>query len=71
MSPLHFSYMEKIMINNFYCYSKKLSHFIRAFDISYISIGIHPITNVKYYVFTKSKKLDKIIALYNEVKHKY
>ena len=53
------------MNNNFYCYSKKLSHFIRAFDVPYIDIGIHPTTKVKYYIFTKSERLDKIIALYN------
>lgn len=59
------------MNNNFYCYSKKLSHFIRAFDVPYIDIGIHPTTKVKYYIFTKSKRLDKIIALYNEIKYRY
>lgn len=59
------------MNNIFYCYSKKLSYFIRAFDISYIDIGIHPITKVKYYMFSKSERLDKIIELYNEIKHKY
>ena len=59
------------MNNIFYCYSKKLSHFIRAFDISYIDIGIHPRTKVKYYMFSKSERLDKIIELYNEIKHKY
>lgn len=59
------------MNNIFYCYSKKLSYFIRAFDISYIDIGIHPITKVKYYMFYKSERLDKIIRLYNEIKHKY
>ncbi len=53
----------------FYCYSKRMAHFIRAFDIKYINIGINKRTNVKYYVFTKSEKLDKIIELYNKVKH--
>lgn len=59
------------MNNNFYCYSKKLSHFIRAFDVSYIDIGVHPTTKVKYYIFPKSERLDRIIALYNEIKYKY
>lgn len=53
----------------FYCYSKRMAHFIKAFDIKYINIGINKRTNVKYYVFTKSEKLDKIIELYNKVKH--
>lgn len=59
------------MNNSFYCYSKKLSHFIRAFDVSYIDIGVHPTTKVKYYIFPKSERLDRIIALYNEIKYKY
>lgn len=59
------------MNNNFYCYSKKLSHFIRAFDVSYIDICVHPTTKVKYYIFPKSERLDRIIALYNEIKYKY
>lgn len=57
------------MKDYFYCYSKRLSHFIRAFDISYISIGINKKTNVKYHVYPKSKRLDAIIELYNKIKY--
>lgn len=57
--------------NYFYSYSKKLTHFIRAFGISYVEIGINPNTNQKYYSFEKSDKLDKVILFYNEVKHKF
>lgn len=53
----------------FYCYSKRLFHFIKAFDISYLYIGFNPNSHNKYYVFEKSEKLDQIISLYNSVKH--
>ena len=55
--------------NLFYCYSKKLSYFIRAFGIKYISVGLNTNTHVRYHVFEKSDRLDKVIALYNQVKH--
>ena len=57
------------MNNILYCYSKKLSHFIRAFGVRYINSGINQKTKVKYYTFEKSERLDKIIELYNKVKH--
>lgn len=53
----------------FYCYSNRLSHFIRAFGIHYIEIGLNKNTNTKYYVFEKSERLDNVISLYNDVKH--
>ncbi len=53
----------------FYCYSKNLTYFIKAFGIDYISIGTNCNTKVKYRIFEKSEKLDKIISLYNKVKH--
>ncbi|WP_408631363.1 DUF5659 domain-containing protein [Mediterraneibacter hominis] len=57
--------------NIFYCYSKRMSYFIRSFGIQYISIGFNKNTNTKYYIFEKSKQLDKIIQFYNEVKYKF
>lgn len=57
------------MSNKFYCYSKRLYYFIKSFDVNYISFGINKNTNTKYYIFEKSEKLDKIIDLYNEIKH--
>ena len=57
------------MQTNFYCYSDRLFHFIKAFSVDYISIGVNKNTHKKYHVFEKSEKLDKIIALYNSVKH--
>lgn len=53
----------------FYCYSIRLSHFIRAFDIKYVSVGFNAKSETKYYIFEKSEKLDKVIELYNRVKH--
>ena len=57
------------MSQYFYSYSIRLSHFIRAFDIKYVSVGFNAKSGTKYYVFEKSEKLDKVIALYNKVKH--
>ena len=53
----------------FYCYSKELYHFILSFRERYVSIGINRNTHTKYYSFHKSERLDRIIELYNSVKH--
>ena len=58
------------MNDKFYCYSNRLSFFIRSFGIKYIDVGINVKTKTRYYLFEKSKKLDDIISLYNEVKHR-
>lgn len=55
--------------NLYYCYSKKLSYFLRAF-ISYENIGVNKNTNTKYHTFLKSDRLDSLIKHYNEIKHK-
>lgn len=57
--------------NKFYCYSTRLSYFLRSFNLKYQSIGINHNSNTKYYVFEKSEKLDQVIQLYNKVKHLY
>lgn len=65
-----FSLMEnKYMSQNFYCYSTRMSYFIRSFNIKYINVGFNAKSGTKYYVFEKSKKLDKVIELYNQIKH--
>lgn len=61
--------MKEYKSDCFYCYSSNLSHFIRAFGIRYIDIGKNKKSNVKYYIFKKSYKLDQIIDLYNNIKH--
>lgn len=53
----------------FYCYSMRMFHFIRAFNIKYINVGFNTKSKTKFYKFDKSKRLDKVIALYNSVKH--
>lgn len=55
---------------NFYCYSFKLYHFLCAFGESCKLTKINPTSGNRYWVFTKSKRLDEIIELYNNVKHK-
>lgn len=57
------------MDKNFYCYSNKMRHFIQAFGIPFTSIGINKNTNMRYWIFVKSVRLDKVIQLYNSVKH--
>lgn len=54
----------------FYCYSKRMSLFLRAMKEEYISIGINKNTNMKYWTFTKSDRLDNLISLWNEIKNK-
>jgi len=60
---------KKIENNYFYCYSMRLSHFIRSFNIRYVSVGCNKSNGAKYYTYPKSETLDKIIELYNKVKH--
>lgn len=57
------------MKNHFYCYSKRMFYFIMSFGIKYLSFGVNKNTNKKYYIFEKSERLDKVISLYNSVKH--
>lgn len=57
------------MSQYFYCYSSRMSYFIRAFNVKYIDIGLNAKSGTKYYVFEKSEKLDRIIELYNKVKY--
>lgn len=57
------------MSNLYYCYSKRLFHFIKSFGIDYVFVSVNRNTNTRYYAFKKSEELDKIIILYNEVKH--
>jgi hypothetical protein len=54
----------------YYCYSLKLYHFLRAFGERCISSKVNSKTRKRYWLFNKSERLDKIITLYNELKHK-
>ena len=46
-----------------------MRHFIQAFGIPFTSIGTNKNTNMRYWIFVKSARLDKVIQLYNSVKH--
>ena len=54
----------------FYCYSKRLSLFLRSMKENYISVKTHERTHVKYWTFKKSEHLDNLISLWNEIKNK-
>ena len=58
------------MNNIFYCYSKRMSLFLRAMKEEYIAVGVNQKTNVKYWTFNKSERLDNLITLWNEIKNK-
>ena len=53
----------------FYCYSYKLYHFLCAFGEKCKSSNTNGNTGYRYWVFDKSNRLDKIIQLYNNIKH--
>lgn len=57
--------------NIYYCYSKKQSMFIQSFGVKPSGKGVNANSKCPYTCFEKSERLDKIIGLYNEVKHKY
>lgn len=57
------------MNNYFYCYSKRLAHFIMAFGIQYEEKSINQNSKIPYYKFEKSKRMDKVIELYKNVIH--
>lgn len=56
---------------NFYCYSLKLFHFLSAFSEKCYISKINKVSNTRYWVFRKSERLDNLIDLYNDVKHRY
>lgn len=54
----------------FYCYSFRLSLFLRSMKQKYKHVGINHKTNTKFWVFEKSERLDALISLWNEIKNK-
>lgn len=58
------------MSNIFYCYSKRLMFFLRSMKEEYVSVGTNKNTNVKYWTFNKSERLDMLIALWKTIKNK-
>ncbi len=57
--------------NKFYCYSKRMYHFLSFLNFRYISIGTNGNTRQRYWVYDKSQKLDYAIELYNSMKHDF
>ena len=54
----------------FYCYSKRMSLFLRAMKEEYLTVDRHPKTNVRFWTFNKSQRLDELIELWNQIKNK-
>ena len=44
-------------------------HFVCAFGIEVKSTDINKSSNKRYWTFEKSERLDKVIELYNKIKH--
>lgn len=55
----------------FYCYSRRCAFFIRAMGIFYEEIGEHPTTGSVYTKFHKTKKLNEILKLWDDIKYRF
>ena len=53
----------------FYCYSRRTALFVRAMGIFYEEIGEHPVTGSVYTKFRKTKKLNAILKLQDEIRY--
>lgn len=58
-----------IMNDIFYCYSKRMSLFLRSMKEEYITVGENQKTHVRYWTFYKSERLDYLISLWNTIKN--
>lgn len=56
--------------NLYYCYSYRLFHFLCSFNEVCVACRVNSHNGKRYWVFHKNERLDRIIELYNEVKHK-
>jgi len=55
----------------FYCYSKRLMYFLKAMKFDYIHNKINKNTNVRYWTFEKSIKLDEALSMWNKIKNSF
>lgn len=55
----------------FYCYSHRMALFIRAMGYRYEEVGEHPTTGSVYTKFRKTKKLNAILKLWNEIRYRF
>ena len=60
------------MENNkyFYCYSYNMMCFLKSYGFRYICKGFNYNSKSRYYLFHKSKDLDKAIVIWNTIKFK-
>lgn len=58
------------MHNYFYCYSYRLMYFIKSSGINYIKYDFNPKNNLKFFVFERTEKLDKVLTEWNNLKEK-
>ena len=55
----------------FYCYSHRMALFIRAMGYRFEEVGEHPYTGAVYTKFRKTKKLNKILNLWDQIKFRF
>lgn len=58
------------MHNYFYCYSYRLMYFIKSGGINYIKYDFNPKNNLKFFVFERTEKLDRVLTEWNNLKEK-
>lgn len=56
--------------NIFYCYSKRMSYFLKSMKEKYLYSNINKNTNTRFWAFEKSDRLDFLIELWKEIKNK-
>lgn len=56
------------MSKYFYCYSVKMKNFLKENGLEFINKSINLKTNKPYFLFEKSKKLDELILMWNNIK---
>ena len=55
----------------FYCYSRRTALFVRAMGIFYEEIGEHPVTGSVYTKFRKTRKLNEVLKLQDQIKYRF
>ena len=47
-----------------------MKYFLQAMKEEYIAVRVNQKTNVRYWTFKKTERLDYLISLWNEIKNK-
>jgi len=58
-------------MNDFYCYSLLLMHYLKACNISYECEGFNAKTHSPFFKFTRTKKLDVALNGWEDFKKKH